>query len=51
MALFTTLKGLKSRAKKLKKEKAIPHGQALEIVARLGGYQSYQHAYKSLSVD
>lgn len=49
MTLFTTLKGLKSRAKKLKKEQGIPHSQALEAVAIAGGFQSYQHAHKELS--
>lgn len=45
---FTTLKGLKSRAKSLKKAEDITHTEALERVAREGGYGSYRDAHRAL---
>ena len=41
---FTTLAGLKSRAKQLKLETGVTHGEALEQVARSQGYASYDTA-------
>lgn len=49
--LFTTLKGLKSRAKKLKRVEGITHTVALERIAREGGYGSYREAYRALGGD
>jgi hypothetical protein len=42
--LFTTLEGLKRRAKRLKKETGCTHGQALDLIAQQGGYQNYSDA-------
>lgn len=46
--LFSTIDGLKRRAKKLKREHGIPHHQALDAVAVAGGYQNYAHALRSI---
>ncbi len=46
--LFTTIDGLKRRAKRLKKEQGIRHAQALDAVAVAGGYQNYAHALRML---
>lgn len=43
-----TLKGLKSQAKKLKKETGCQHAKALEMVARLHGWSSYWVARRDL---
>ena len=45
---YVTLAGLKSLAKKLKREQALPHHQALDLAARLGNYECYAHALKHL---
>ena len=47
-ALFTTLDGLKSRAKKLKKLTGIKHQEALDLVARDGGYKHFADARQKL---
>lgn len=46
--LFTTLEGLKSRAKKLKKLRGCTHTQALDEMARMGGYQNFTDARRAL---
>ena len=48
MTQFTTIHGLKRAAKRLKKEQGIKHADALDRVARDAGFQSYQHALRSL---
>lgn len=48
MTQFTTIAGLKSRAKRMKKDLGIQHAEALNRVAREGGYQNYQHAHRAL---
>ena len=44
-----SLKGLKRRAKVLKRERGITHTAALELVAREMGYPNYRTALKVLS--
>lgn len=46
--LYTTLEGLKSRAKKLKKLRGCTHTQALDEMARMGGYQNFTDARRAL---
>lgn len=46
-----TLKGLKRQATKIKKAHGIRHLEALEIVAKSMGYDSYQAAFNALSGD
>lgn len=43
-----TLKGLKSQATKLKKETGCKHAKALEMVARLHGWNTYYAAKREL---
>ncbi len=43
-----TLRGLKRKATKIKKERGIRHGEALEIVALSMGYTSYKSALSDL---
>lgn len=45
---YATLAGLKSLAKKLKREHELPHHQALDLAARLGNYECYASARKHL---
>lgn len=45
---FTTLAGLKSCAKKAQRERNIPLNQALDWVARQGGFECYVHALRHL---
>lgn len=42
--LYSTLAGLKSRAKRLKKATGITHVQALEQMARKGGFENFAQA-------
>lgn len=44
----STLKGLKSRAKQVKRRDGITHTQALDVVARMMGYTGYAEARKAL---
>lgn len=44
----TTIKGLKSQAKKLKRETGCTHTAALELVARSIGFGSYREAKNAL---
>ena len=44
----TTIAGLKSQAKKLKKETGCQHTKALEMVARLHGWRTYAAAIHEL---
>lgn len=46
--LYSTLEGLKRRAKRLKKETGITHTEALEHMARKGGYDNFTHARREL---
>ena len=43
-----TIAGLKSQARKLKKESGCKHGHAIEIVAKSMGFKSYAAARKWL---
>lgn len=43
-----TIKGLKRKATKIKKERGIRHAEALEIVAQSMGYSSYKSALDDL---
>lgn len=45
---FTTIEGLKRRAKKLKRALGITHTAALDEVAKRAGYANYLHALKEL---
>ncbi|MDR6144985.1 hypothetical protein QE363_000778 [Sphingomonas sp. SORGH_AS870] len=47
--MFTTLEGLKRRATELKRETGCKHNEALEFIAKLGGYTNYQHAFRALA--
>ena len=44
----STIKGLKRRAIKIKRERGIRHTEALEVVARSMGYTSYKSALNGL---
>lgn len=44
----STLRGIRRRAKKLKREKHIAHDEALHLVARECGFQDFHHARRSL---
>lgn len=46
-----TIKGLKRRATKIKKERGIRHTEALDIVAQSMGYPSYKSALADLSAQ
>lgn len=46
--LYTTLEGLKSRAKRLKKASGCTHNEALNEMARQGGYQNFSEARRAL---
>ena len=46
--LYSTIAGLKSRAKQFKKETGCTHTQALNHLARLGGYKNYTDARHAL---
>lgn len=45
----STLDGIKRLAKKLKKDRNIPHTQALEQAATIAGYQNYTEARHKLA--
>ncbi|MCC6941692.1 MAG: hypothetical protein IT551_08820 [Novosphingobium sp.] len=47
--LYSTLEGLKRRAKRLKKETGCTHVAALNQMARMGGYDNFVHASRALS--
>lgn len=47
----TTLNGIRSLAKDLKKELKCKHGAALNIAAKQAGYENYTHAQKQLSQE
>lgn len=49
--LFSTIDGLKRRAKTLKKQSGMKHTQALDATAKAGGYESFKHARKVLGND
>jgi hypothetical protein len=46
--LYRTIEGLKRRAKRLKKETGCTHTQALDEMARKGGYQNFTDARRAL---
>jgi hypothetical protein len=45
---FSTIDGLKRAAKKVKRETGMSHTQALEHVARAGGFQNFIHASRNI---
>jgi hypothetical protein len=50
-SLFTTLEGLKRRAKKLSRTTGVPHHEALEQLAQAGGYRDYRQARTCLQTE
>ncbi|WP_274410566.1 hypothetical protein [Pseudomonas sp. NEEL19] len=44
----STLRGIRRKATKLKREKHIPHNEALDAAARESGFQDFHHARRSL---
>ncbi|MBT2298216.1 DUF5623 domain-containing protein [Pseudomonas fluorescens] len=44
----STLDGIKRKAKRIGREHQLPHLAALELAAKQSGYESYQHARKTL---
>ncbi|WP_226019744.1 hypothetical protein [Novosphingobium sp. FKTRR1] len=46
---FTTLEGLKRRAKQYGKANGIKHAEALDTVARAGGYANFTQARRALT--
>lgn len=46
--LFSTIDGLKRAAKNLKRETGMTHAQALDHLARTGGFQNFVHASRLL---
>ena len=43
-----TLKGIKSLAVKIKRDRGIPHHEALEVAAKQAGFETYRHAHNVL---
>lgn len=45
----STLDGIKRLAKKIKKDRAIKHIEALDVASRLSGYQNFRNAQHALA--
>ena len=47
----STVDGIKTLAKKIKRERSIPHMEALDLASRQAGYENFVHAKRKLAAD
>ncbi|WP_346830925.1 hypothetical protein ABDX87_28750 [Pseudomonas abietaniphila] len=43
-----SINGIKRKAKAIKREQNVTHGEALNIAARISGFVNYNHAHREL---